>query len=330
VLLFFEASEGGAGVLRRLVEEHHALNQVARTALELCHFDPESREDQKRAPRAREDCEAACYDCLLSYFNQREHRILDRKLLPDLLYCWSTASIAISPTPRPREEHLERLIRLTGSELERRWLRFIEQMGLKLPSDAQVLIETCHVRPDFAYADDKVAVFIDGPHHDAADQKDKDRLQQNALDDHGYTVIRFHHAADWEVVVRKLPSIFGRPTAPSDLPPRGPAQSSNAGAPARQYDPDLFDARWHALLDALSALEGIAISPGEEVTRGGRVVDQDLGRIARGEKMVHLVDAGAKTGSDVAAALEARGARVVRIRDGASDLVDRILAMLES
>jgi hypothetical protein len=65
VILLYEASEGGAGVLRRLVEERRALKEVARIALDLCHYDPATRKDLLRAPRAREDCEAACYDCLL-------------------------------------------------------------------------------------------------------------------------------------------------------------------------------------------------------------------------------------------------------------------------
>ena len=83
-LLFFESAEGGAGVLRQLIDDEGALAEVARKALEICHFDPEGR-DLKRAPRAREDCEAACYDCLLSYTNQFDHASIDRHAIRDLL-----------------------------------------------------------------------------------------------------------------------------------------------------------------------------------------------------------------------------------------------------
>ena len=38
-----------------------------------------------RAPACEEDCEAACYDCLMSYSNQRDHRLLDRHLIRDWL-----------------------------------------------------------------------------------------------------------------------------------------------------------------------------------------------------------------------------------------------------
>ena len=84
-LLFFEAAEGGAGVLRRLATEDGQLRQVARKALEILHFDPDTGEDLQRAPHAIEDCAQACYDCLLSYSNQWDHQHLDRHRVVDLL-----------------------------------------------------------------------------------------------------------------------------------------------------------------------------------------------------------------------------------------------------
>ncbi|EQD48278.1 DEAD/DEAH box helicase domain-containing protein, partial [mine drainage metagenome] len=45
-LFFYESTEGGAGVLHRLIEEPDALARVARVALELCHVDPETGEDR--------------------------------------------------------------------------------------------------------------------------------------------------------------------------------------------------------------------------------------------------------------------------------------------
>ena len=65
-MLFTESAEGGAGVLRRLHAEPDALARVARTALEILHFEPDGT-DMGKAEGARERCEKACYDCLLSY-----------------------------------------------------------------------------------------------------------------------------------------------------------------------------------------------------------------------------------------------------------------------
>ncbi len=79
-ILFYEASEGGAGVLRQIVEEPTVLPLLARCALEICHFDPDTMED-----KGIQTCGKACYECLLDYGNQPDHKDLDRYLIRDLL-----------------------------------------------------------------------------------------------------------------------------------------------------------------------------------------------------------------------------------------------------
>lgn len=137
-ILLYEAAEGGAGVLRRLLDDPDAVAQLARTALDLCHFDPDTGADRFRAPRAREDCEAACYDCLMSYGNQRFHQLLDRQLIRPFLLTCRDARVRASPSAIPRAAHLEQLLRVAGSELERAWLRFLEARSLRLPTRAGV------------------------------------------------------------------------------------------------------------------------------------------------------------------------------------------------
>ena len=85
--LFIESAEGGAGALRRLVDDPGALPKAARTALQIMHFDPDSGADiSADEPGAgRERCVRACYDCLLSYGNQRVHDMIDRHLVRDLM-----------------------------------------------------------------------------------------------------------------------------------------------------------------------------------------------------------------------------------------------------
>ncbi|WP_217847001.1 DEAD/DEAH box helicase [Paracoccus marcusii] len=82
-ILIYEATEGGAGVLGRLVEDPEALPAVAREALSLMHFEgvPEAIAAGNPAllidhPHAA--CARGCYRCLLSYFNQPDHELIDR------------------------------------------------------------------------------------------------------------------------------------------------------------------------------------------------------------------------------------------------------------
>lgn len=80
--LFYEATEGGAGVLTRLVAEPECLAKVAGEALAIMHFDlsnglPATATTFVDAPDTA--CVAACYRCLMSYFNQPDHELLDRR-----------------------------------------------------------------------------------------------------------------------------------------------------------------------------------------------------------------------------------------------------------
>jgi superfamily II DNA/RNA helicase/very-short-patch-repair endonuclease len=210
LLLLYESAEGGAGVLRRLLDDADAFAQVARRALGLCHFDPATGDDRRRAVRATEDCEAACYDCLMHYGNQPMHRRLDRQKIRELLLRFSQARTQTAPGGQIRAEHLAMLERLAGSELERRWLKCLEAHNLRLPSHAQTLIEACPTRPDFFYAEYQAAVYVDGPPHDFPERAQRDATRTECMEDAGYSVIRFHHQDDWQAIVARYPHVFGR------------------------------------------------------------------------------------------------------------------------
>ncbi|MCX8033408.1 MAG: DEAD/DEAH box helicase [Thermoleophilia bacterium] len=209
-ILFYEAAEGGAGVLRNLLEEPRALAGVAAEALRICHFDPETGEDLRRGPRAREDCEAACYDCLLSYYNQRHHPLLDRQAAKELLMILKGSWVDAAPFGKTRAVHLQELMRLCDSDLEREWLRLLEEENLRLPSRAQVLIESCATRPDFLYDEQLAAIYVDGPPHEFPQRQVRDREQTEAMMSMGYTVIRFGYRDDWRKIISRYPSVFGK------------------------------------------------------------------------------------------------------------------------
>jgi hypothetical protein len=82
-ILAYEATEGGAGVLSRLIDDPQALGRIAREALILMHFDNVDDAIKTGDPsllvnRDGEACVRGCYRCLLSYFNQPDHELIDR------------------------------------------------------------------------------------------------------------------------------------------------------------------------------------------------------------------------------------------------------------
>jgi len=324
-ILFYEASEGGARVLRRLVDEPDAWHRVIRRALELCHFDPTTGQDLGGPPGRRELCEAACYDCLLSYFNQPDHGLVDRRAIVELLVRWSRAAVQTSPSSDPRAEHRERLIRLTQSDLERRFVELVDRLGLRLPSDAQVLLDigTAQVKPDFLYRDAGLAIFIDGPHHDAVRQQAVDRAQADGLSDIGWQVLRFPHSSDWVALLASMPSVFGALGAP---PPGGLEPRAEAELP--HLDLGLFDEAWHPLIERLSTA-GVEVQPGGDVSGPtGRVAGFVEVIVVLGDRQLALVGENA-TPDGLEAALAARGQSLLVLVPGAGEALEQVLAALE-
>ena len=209
-IVIYESAEGGAGVLRRLVEDGQtALIDVAKTALDLLHFDRITGEDLKFPKGSKEACEAACYDCLMSYGNQWDHEMLDRHLVKDYLLAMSRGTLKVSSSAKSREEHLHDLVKLCDSKLEKDWLGFLYTKGLRLPTRAQIPFTPCMTRPDFMYDDHQAVVYVDGPPHDFPERQTRDQAQNVCMEDAGFQVIRFHHADNWGDVVKSYPSVFG-------------------------------------------------------------------------------------------------------------------------
>lgn len=208
-ILFFESAEGGAGVLRRLLEpdQPEPIQVVVREALRICHFDPDTGAELETTEGSHEDCEAACYDCLMSYSNQRDHELLDRKRIRDILVKLAGSTLIASPTDRTLTEHIDILKQQCDSELERSWLDFLVDRGCNLPVSAQKHFPQCRTRSDFYY--DQVAIYIDGPPHDFPERQLRDQQQAEALDDAGITVLRFHHQDDWNAIIDSYPNVFG-------------------------------------------------------------------------------------------------------------------------
>ncbi len=320
-ILLYESAEGGAGILRQLVEDPRALGRVAREALSICHFDPDTGDDVRRAPGTKEDCGAACYDCMMSYSNQREHELLDRHSIRDVLLQLAAAEVEAAPAEIPRAEHLAQLKRVAGSELEKHWLDWLETHELSLPSRAQTLVEECHTRPDFMYDQQQTAIYVDGPPHDFPQRKDRDRQQTENMEDYGYTVIRFSHDDDWMPIVHRYPHVFGTPKVVA-------AVSQTATAEAEEFEADLFPEAWQPLLASLAELPDVDIEPGSDVTADGRVVGNYVAEITCTATTLLVIDAASETTNLVDNTLRNAGKLTVIVDPAAPDAAAKIQSLL--
>jgi Lhr-like helicase len=132
-ILAFEATEGGAGVLGRLISEPDSLARVARAALELMHLDNIDAAIAAGDPALLEDVEGAecvkgCYRCLLSYYNQPDHELIDRTNIEARRVLLRLARSRVAPQRATAE----------GDSL---WAGALMRWGLPAPDSASLTLD---------------------------------------------------------------------------------------------------------------------------------------------------------------------------------------------
>lgn len=186
-IVVYETSEGGAGALNALMDEAR-LHHVSREAQTVLHGEADD-----------DGCQRACYECLLSFYNQSEHELLDRILVLPWLEGLSSADLSlISEGTRHGDtvqaETFEALLDACDSSLEQAVLEAIRDGGHTLPDEAQYTVydgDEPVARPDFFYDQPgtPIAVFVDGPDHEKDYVQDDDETKRNRLRALGYRVI---------------------------------------------------------------------------------------------------------------------------------------------
>ena len=182
-IILYETAGGGTGAIKALTTTSGFTNVIEKTR-ELLH-----EHDQQAG------CNKACYECLLNYYNQRDHEKLDRNLILPTLKLLENAKTNHAP-PANQKQRLEELLKACDSELERNVLQRIADEGLPLPDEAQHIIYDKDVRiakPDFYYKQQNVALFVDGPAHEEDYVRKDDEEKRKKIRALGYRVFAINH-----------------------------------------------------------------------------------------------------------------------------------------
>jgi len=224
-ILFTEAAEGGAGVLRRLQAEPDALAKAAGRALDICHFGPDGEDLGSEEHRPGRACARGCYECLLTYGNQLDHAAINRHSIRDLLVRLATATAERESRGESRSEQYRRLlaqspatpttVETSAAELAAQgdFLGWVKAKGLHLPTETGSFLTEANAAPDFVYRQPgmKLAVFVDQPQTETTTLRDEEAEER--LLDAGWEFVRFPHGADWDAIAATYPDCFGSPAA---------------------------------------------------------------------------------------------------------------------
>ena len=214
--LLYEATEGGAGVLTRLVSQGESLAAVARRALQIMHLAvgddslPESPVDLVDQPDA--SCVAACYRCLMSYYNQPDHESLDRRdkdARALLLRLARARTVPRRARPQPVKVIPGKVA--AGSptttvtvsvedvtvSVEDRWRAEATRRGIPAPDPKPLVAGERSVR--YVWRRHYVAALID----------EADRPALQPLEDLGFEVIQFEDPKGWRAAFARLAAALG-------------------------------------------------------------------------------------------------------------------------
>ena len=197
--LLYEATEGGAGVLTRLVSQEKSIATVARTAMQIMHL----AVDEDPLPQSTSDlsdqgtpCVAACYRCLMSYYNQPDHENLDRRdehARAILLRLARSRTVVSADQPKEESHSVD-----GEDSREGRWLAEASRRGIPAPD------------PKPLTAGDRPVRCVWRKHYVAAIIDQADRPALEPMEDLGFEVVQFEEPAGWRAAFARLASALGQ------------------------------------------------------------------------------------------------------------------------
>ena len=198
--LLYEATEGGAGVLTRLVGQEGSLAAVAREALRIMHLAvgdgplPDAPSGLADQPGAA--CVAACYRCLMSYYNQPDHEALDRRDEDARAMLLRLARARTAPHESRPSPALDPAAG-EGSR-EERWRAEALRRGIPAPD------------PEPVSAAGRSLRCVWRKHYVAAVIDEADRPALPAMEDLGFEVIEFAGPEGWRAAFARLAFALGQ------------------------------------------------------------------------------------------------------------------------
>jgi hypothetical protein len=198
-ILLYEASEGSLGILSQFVIDPTVFRRILEAAVRILRYDDPSY------------IAAASYDDLLSYYNQRDHQVLNRHLIKNALTRLLSCQLEILPLGSS-EDYETQYARLCAtldpaSTLERQFIDRLHKLGLRLPDSAQKNVPGIYCCPDFFYQPG-AWVFCDGTPHDSPVAREKDMDIRNLMRAKGHDVIEYHYRTDLDTLLASRSDVF--------------------------------------------------------------------------------------------------------------------------
>ena len=183
-IMLYEKTEGSIGVLKDISRNPIKLKEIFLKAYDLCGYDYDTKLDKNPLkPKAS-------YDDFLSYYNQRDHSVIDRhSIVKELeLLIVANPDITVEGTYEQQYEKLSKELH-PQSKGEKILLDYLYNNGYALPDFTNYNLEKYYIQPDFVYQNYNVLIFVDGGIHKKTINKVDDNKKRKILEINGFDVL---------------------------------------------------------------------------------------------------------------------------------------------
>ena len=199
MLLIYEAGEGGSGVLSDIIKKPDAISKIARQALELMHYDIEQvaeiNADELEQYDSKTDCVNGCYGCLLSYYNQPEHALINRRdpyvlrFLAALTRAQTPVSVVVENTSKKADEEQSTMDRFA---------KWATENGYLIPDQCPKVFKKHNLIFDGAYSRMRCCISFNVVSKD----------DREALEDFGWQIIDLSNENTWLEAMLQHPELL--------------------------------------------------------------------------------------------------------------------------